>query len=286
MSGPPRDPNELPKPRRNEPELPDSIQPRDLDGAARAELKTLSKENADQVARRLVAAAQALETDPQLAHEHALAAARTAGRVSVVRETVAITAYEVGDFALALRELRTHRRLSGKNDNIALIVDSERGLGRPERALEEGRAVDRAALPVESRVALAIAMSGARLDLGQADLALGELEIAELDPNRAYSYSPMLFHAYAEVLEELGRAAESADWRKRAEVAQDALDAAYSEDVFEVYEEFDEAQELQAEAVASDDGWAEPVESADSVSDAPEAHELPADPEGEAKGAE
>ena len=48
-------------------------------------------------------------------------------------------------------------------------------------------------------------MSGARLDLGQTDAALAELEIPELDPTTAYSYSPALFDAYATVLEELGR---------------------------------------------------------------------------------
>ena len=229
------------KPRHNDPVLPDSIVAKDLEKSAYAELKGLSKENAERVARYLVAAAVALEADAALAHSYALAAARTAGRVAVVRETVAITAYETGDFALALRELRTFRRLSGKNDHIALIVDSERGLGRPEKALEEGRAVDRDSLPVESRVALAIALSGARLDMNQPELALGELEIPELKPDRAFSYSPMLFHAYAEVLEELGRAKESAEWRRRAEVAQAALDEEFRDDVIEVFEEIDDA---------------------------------------------
>jgi hypothetical protein len=60
-----------------------------------------------------------------------------------VRETLAITAYATGDYALALRELRTYRRISGKDDQIALMVDSERGVGRPDRALEVGRAVDK-----------------------------------------------------------------------------------------------------------------------------------------------
>ena len=246
------------RPSHNDPSIPDSVQARDLDKGAYVELKGLSKENAERVARHLVASALAFEADPALAHLHALAAARTAGRIAVVRETVAITAYETGDFALALRELRTYRRLTGKNEHIALIVDSERGLGRADKALEEGRAVDRASIPVESRVALAIAMSGARLDLGQADLALGELEIPELDPNRAFEYSPSLFHAYAEVLDELGRAKDSALWRHRAEVAQSALDERFQgDDVIEVFEEMDDAI---AEVLES--GESEPVPTA------------------------
>ncbi|MEW2014360.1 MULTISPECIES: hypothetical protein [Microbacterium] len=196
---------------------------RDLNGAARNELKTLSKDNAEQVARHLAMAARLIDEDPALAHEHALAASRSAGRIAVVRETVAITAYAVGDFALALRELRTFRRISGRDDQIALMVDSERGVGRPDRALEVGRAVDRASLPTEVRVELAIAMSGARLDLGEPERALQELDIPELDPDTAYPWSPGLFAARAAVLEELGRDDEAAQWQQRADVAAAAL---------------------------------------------------------------
>ncbi|MEV7633141.1 hypothetical protein AB0N64_12110 [Microbacterium sp. NPDC089318] len=229
-----------------EPPLPDDITARDLHPAARNELKTLSKENAEQVARHLAMVAQLVDEDPARAHEHALAASRRAGRVGVVRETLAITAYGVGDFALALRELRTYRRISGSNDQIALIVDSERGVGRPDRALEEGRAVDRSALTPAARVALAIAMSGARLDRGETELALGELEIPELDPDRAFEWSPALFSARAAVLEDLGRADEAAFWAHRAEVAASALghDGEFDEIIVEdgLIEDFDDAE--------------------------------------------
>ena len=175
------------------------------------------------MARHLAMAARLIEEDPELAHEHALAASRRAGRIAVVRETVAITAYAVGDYALALRELRTYRRISGSDEQVALMVDSERGVGRPDRALEVGRAVDRASLPVDVRVELAIAMSGARLDLGETERALFELDIPELDPDRAFSWSPALFAARATVLEELGRTDEAAEWQRRAEIAAAAL---------------------------------------------------------------
>ena len=154
----------------------------------------------------------------------------------MARETLGITAYTVGDFALALRELRTYRRITGRDDLIAVIVDSERGLGRPERALEEGRAVDRASLPTAVRVELAIAMSGARLDMGETQLALVELDIPELDPDTAFEWSPGLFAARATVLEDLGLAEEAAEWRRRAEIAADALGHTIDEDEFDVIE--------------------------------------------------
>ncbi len=216
------------------------MQAKELDRVARAQLKTLEKENADEIARHLVMVARLIDSDPVLAHQHALSAARRGGRIAVVRETLAITAYSTEDFALALRELRTYRRISGKDDQLPLMVDSERGLGRPDRALELGRSVPRSSLPVEVQVLLAIAMSGARLDLGQPDAALVELQIPQLDPARAFAWSPALFDAYATVLEELGRTDEAEVWFRRAEVADEALegrDAEPEDDVMEIVEE-------------------------------------------------
>ncbi|WP_241534904.1 hypothetical protein [Clavibacter michiganensis] len=183
----------------------------------------MSKDNAEGVAQHLVMAARLIEEDPELAHRHAISAARRAGRIAVVRESLAITAYAVGDYALALRELRTYRRISGKDDQLALMVDSERGQGRPDKALELGRSVPKETLPAAEQVALAIAMSGARLDLGQTEAALDELSIAQLNRDVAYSYSADLFHAYAEVLEELGRSGEADEWRRRADAAEAAF---------------------------------------------------------------
>lgn len=237
---PPADRVESLTPRHDDPHIPDDVAANQLDKVARSELKTLSKDNADWVAKHLVMAARLIDDDPELAHKHALAAARRAGRVGVVRETVAITAYATGDFALALRELRTHRRISGSNDQLPLMVDSERGVGRPDRALELARSVPRADLPVPVQVELAIAMSGARLDLGQPDAALLELQIPQLDPDRAFEWSPALFDAYATVLEELGRADEAAEWYGRADRATAALQEATDPDggdVIEIVEE-------------------------------------------------
>ncbi len=174
-----------------------------------------------------------------------------------MRETLAITAYATGDFALALRELRTYRRISGSNDQLPLMVDSERGVGRPDRALEVGRAVDRSELPATVQVGLAIAMSGARLDLGQPELALAELEIPQLDPDRAFSYSPALFSAYAEVLEELGRDSDAAAWRARADRAEEALGGPAESELVEIFEvELEEDDEAADLASGSDDAGA------------------------------
>jgi hypothetical protein len=204
------------------PILPD-VAPDQLDRQARRELSGLDKADAEFVAKHLVMASIVIDDDPALAHEHAKAALHKGSRIPVVRETMGITAYLVGDFALALRELRTHRRLSGSHASLPMMIDSERGLGRPERGIELARGVDRTEQGDQWAVELAIALSGCRLDLGQTDQALIELQIPQLKPDVAYSYSPDLFDAYAVVLEDLGRTDEAAAWGERAKRAARAL---------------------------------------------------------------
>lgn len=224
--------------REKSPIIPDAITPNDLDLGVRVQLKTLTPENAEMVARHLAMVGLLIDQDPELAHKHALAASRRAGRIGVVKETVGVTAYTVGDYALALRELLAHRRITGSNDQIPLIVDSERGMKRPDRALKMAREVDRKSLPASVRVNLAIVTSGARLDLGENELALAELEIPELNPAKVFDYSPPLFRAYAETLDVLGRKAETAKWHDLAIRAEAAL-AGEPDDVLEVIEEIE-----------------------------------------------
>lgn len=223
------------------PPIPDDITEKDLPLGVRAQLKTLTAENAEKVARHLAMVGLLIDQDPELAHKHALAAAERAGRIAMVRETVGITAYRIGEYALALRELLTYRRISGLNDQVPIMVDCERGLGRPDRALELGREVDRSKLDAETRVNLAIAMSGARLDRNENEMALAELEIAELNPAKVFAYSAPLFYAYAETLSGLGRTQDAKRWFDLAERAEKATSGMNTpeDEVFDVLEEIE-----------------------------------------------
>lgn len=156
--------------------LPAEVVPSDLDRAARGRLRTLSKENADAVARHLVMAGRLIDEDPEAAYAHAAEAVRRAGRVDVVREAAGITAYRTGRYAEALRELRTARRLGGGDEHVPLMADCERGLGRPEKALALA-AEHTALLAPEVAGELAIVVSGARLDLGEPEAALAALGV-------------------------------------------------------------------------------------------------------------
>ena len=168
-------------------------------------------------------AGRLIDDEPELAFQHALAASRRGGRMAVVREAVGLTAYAAEHFGEALREFRTYRRISGSNAYLPMMADCERGLGHPERALDLVRSEDAKDLDVSGQVDLAIVASGARMDMGQFEAAVTALEIPQLDRNRAFSYSPRLFRAYADALELAGRNDEADQWRKQALRADSAL---------------------------------------------------------------
>lgn len=186
------------------PFIPEGVEYSELDREVRARLRGLSKESAERVGKHLVMAGELLETDPELAYEHAQAAVRRAGRIDVVREAAALTAYATGKYAEALREFRTVRRLSGIDLHRAAEADCERGLGRPERALEVIAEAPKDLSQIQ-RAELAIVESGARRDLGQPEMALIILEDA---PRTASTYA-RLDEARADVLMELGRTREA-----------------------------------------------------------------------------
>lgn len=179
------------------PEIPDWIEPDMLEHSARKRLLTLSEENAEGVARHLAATYIFLDRDPELAYQHARAAVNRAARVDVVREAAGIAAYRTGRYAEALRELRAVRRLSGSDEHIAIMADCERGLGRPERALDLG--VQTGRLPWRTAVEMGHVIAGARMDLGQPDAALLTLEsvaaAAARDPELAWRHHQILIEA-------------------------------------------------------------------------------------------
>ena len=206
--------------REMEPELENRFAGKELDRAVLRDLSTLSEDNAMVVGRHLEAASFYAEIDAPRALQHAIAAKNRASRLAIVRETVGIMAYVNQDFTLALAELRTAQRISGSNDQIALIIDCLRGLDRSNEGLKIARELDRESLPREAQIDLAIVLSGIRLDRDETDRAYAELQIPHLDPTNATPECVGLFDANAEVLEEMGRADEAAQWRRYARLTE------------------------------------------------------------------
>ncbi|MFP3462193.1 hypothetical protein R5O87_15205 [Arthrobacter globiformis] len=193
-------------------------------------------------------AGRLIDEEPELAFQHALAASRRGGRLAAVREAVGLTAYAAGHYGEALREFRTYRRISGSNVHLPVMADCERGLGRPDRALDVVRSEEAQDLDAPGKVELAIVASGARADLGQPDAAVAELEIPQLDINRAFSYSPRLFRAYADALTAAGREAEAGKWQRQAVVAEEALGLGMAEEPDIIDLGWDEEEEAREEA--------------------------------------
>ncbi|MDR2348211.1 MAG: hypothetical protein LBD90_06310 [Bifidobacteriaceae bacterium] len=168
----------------NLPDLPDHITADDLPSYVKAQLRGLGEQNAELVGRHLAMVFEYLEDVPELAYQHARAAADRAGRVGVVREFAGLTSYYTERWAEAVRELRTYQRISGERHHAALLADALRGIGKPAEALDYGAAVPTAELDPDEAVELGLVLAGAQGDLGEfgvARVALDRLGRNQLD---------------------------------------------------------------------------------------------------------
>lgn len=186
---------------------------------ARAQLRPLPKDLAKLVARHLVMAGRLLDDDPEAAYRHAISARRFAARIGVVREACGLAAYHSGRWSEALNELRAARRLSDREEYLPIMADCERGLGRPERAIEMAKSDEARRLEAEDRIEMRIVEAGARRDMGQPEAAVIALQGPELDDRRLRPWSARLFYAYADALIDAGRRDEARDWFARAAAA-------------------------------------------------------------------
>ncbi|KSU55748.1 MULTISPECIES: HAD-IIA family hydrolase [unclassified Gordonia (in: high G+C Gram-positive bacteria)] len=211
------------------PPLPEDIAASDLDPEVRRDLLTLDKANAEIVARHLVMVSRILLEDPVQALEHARAARARASRVGVVRETVGIAAYNAGEWQESATELRAAKRITGNPALLPLIADCERGLGRPERAVEIARGDEGRSLTGDDATEMRIVEAGARMDLGEPEKAVVTLQAENLKPGQIGTGPARLFYAYASALEAAGRRDDAITWFMNAAAADvdDVTDAEF-----------------------------------------------------------
>ena len=214
------------RPRIFEPDIPDEITGEELDKSLRAELLSLSAENAKVVARHLACVNLYAEDDPQRAHKHGIAAAHHAGRLAVVRESAGYAAYRAGHYEIALKELRASHRISGDVSMWPVMADCERGLGNPLKALNLAGSAEVKRLAKPEEIEMRIVASGARRDLGEFDAAVVTLTCKELK-NEEEEWAVRLRYAYADALAAAGRSDEAKQWfAKCAEIdAEEFTDA-------------------------------------------------------------
>ena len=199
------------RPRIFEPDIPEEITGEELDKSLRAELLSLSAENAKVVARHLACVNLYAEDDPQRAHKHGVAAAHHAGRLAVVRESAGYAAYRAGHYEIALKELRASHRISGDVSMWPVMADCERGLGNPLKALSLAGSAEVKRLAKPEEIEMRIVASGARRDLGEFDAAVVTLTCKELN-NEEEEWALRLRYAYADALDAAGRTQEAKEW--------------------------------------------------------------------------
>jgi len=211
------------RPRIFEPDIPEDVTGEELEKTARAELLSLSAENAKVVARHLVCIALFADEDPERAHKHGVAAAHHAGRLAVVRESAGYAAYRAGHYEIALKELRAANRISGDVSAWPVMADCERGLGRPLKALDMAGSPEVKRLDKAGEIEMRIVASGARRDLGELDAAVITLTCKDLK-TEGEEWAVRLRYAYADALHAAGRKIEATEWfEKCAEIDVDEV---------------------------------------------------------------
>jgi tetratricopeptide (TPR) repeat protein len=206
----------------------------------------LSAFAAKEVARHLVMVGRLIDDDPETAWQHALAARARAARIGVVREAAGLAAYRAGHYTEALAELRTARRLTGSDEHLPVIADSERALGRPERALTIAASPEIGKLDVEHRVEMLIVEAGARSDLGQKEAAVITLQVGLLDSRARAPWVARLRTAYADALADVGRDAEAVLWLERAAEAD-------PDDITGIHERLEELDDVTVTDLEAED---------------------------------
>ncbi|WP_369265372.1 hypothetical protein [Streptomyces sp. R35] len=196
--------------------IPDDVTGEEIDKDVRQELQSLPKGLAEDVSRNLVMVARLIDEDPEGAYAYSKIALRLASRVAAVREAAGFAAYASQKYSEALAEFRAARRMTGSVELWPVMADCERGLGRPEKALDMAGAPEVQKLDKASQVEMRLVAAGARRDMGQLDAAIVTLQSPELASNSVQPWTARLRYAYADALLAAGREGEAREWFAKA----------------------------------------------------------------------
>ena len=236
---------------------------------------SLPKGLAEDVSKNLVMVARLIDEDPESAYAYSKIALRLASRVAAVREAAGFAAYANQKYSEALAEFRAARRMTGSVDLWPVMADCERGLGRPEKALDMAGAAEVHKLDKAGQVEMRLVAAGARRDMDQLDAAIVTLQSPELASNTVQPWTARLRYAYADALLAAGREDEAREWFVKAvesdkDDSTDASDRLAAMDGVEFVDAFVEDEDdsdtvIDAETEV-DDEVDDEVESQDDVS--------------------
>ncbi|MGH3352765.1 MAG: tetratricopeptide repeat protein [Nocardioides sp.] len=197
------------------PVLPEEVSGKELDRAISSQLRGLPEKLAARIARHLVAADLYIDSDPELAYQHAKAAKSRTQRIAVIREALGEAAYAAGHYSEALAELRAAKRMNGATAYLPIMADCHRALGQPEQAIKLAHSPSVVNFDAPAKAEMTIVEAGARRDLGQHDAALRILELAPLNNKSREAWVVRLRYAYADTLLEAGRDKDALTWFHR-----------------------------------------------------------------------
>ncbi|MDX3745753.1 tetratricopeptide repeat protein [Streptomyces sp. AK08-02] len=209
---------------------------------------SLPKGLAEEVSKNLVMVARLIDEDPEGAYGYSRVALRLASRVAAVREAAGFAAYANQKYSEALAEFRAARRMTGNVDLWPVMADCERGLGRPEKALDMAGAPEVHKLDKAGQVEMRLVAAGARRDMDQLDAAIVTLQSPELASNSVQPWTARLRYAYADALLAAGREDEAREWFAKAvesdkDGSTDASDRLAELDGVEFVDAFDESED-------------------------------------------
>ncbi|MEE1835915.1 hypothetical protein [Streptomyces sp. SP17KL33] len=196
--------------------IPEDVTGDEIDKDVRQELLSLPKGLAEDVAKNLVMVARLIDEEPERAYGYSKVALRLASRVAAVREAAGFAAYANQKYSEALAEFRAARRMTGNVELWPVMADCERGLGRPEKALDMAGAPEVHKLDKAGQVEMRLVAAGARRDMDQLDAAIVTLQSPELASNSVQPWTARLRYAYADALLAAGREGEAREWFAKA----------------------------------------------------------------------
>ncbi|MEU2733587.1 tetratricopeptide repeat protein [Streptomyces sp. MAA16] len=196
--------------------IPEDVTGEEIDKDVKQELQSLPKTLAEDVAKNLVMVARLIDEDPEAAYAYSKVALRLASRVAAVREAGGFAAYANQKYSEALAEFRAARRMTGGVELWPVMADCERGLGRPEKALDMAGAAEVHKLDKAGQVEMRLVAAGARRDMDQLDAAIVTLQSPELASHSIQPWTARLRYAYADALLAAGRNGEAREWFAKA----------------------------------------------------------------------
>lgn len=215
--------------------------------------------------------ARLIDEEPERAYAYSKVALRLASRVAAVREAGGFAAYANQKYAEALAEFRAARRMTGSVELWPVMADCERGLGRPEKALDMAGAPEVHKLDKAGQVEMRLVAAGARRDMGQLEAAIVTLQSPELASHSVQPWTARLRYAYADALLAAEREGEAREWFAKAVEADkdgstDASDRLAELDGVEFVDAFDETvgeDDSESAAEVVEDAGDDTVDGAD-----------------------